>query len=551
MSLKPFSAGVVPERTASVARAAFPKGSLCIRIFDELGTIFQDQDFAELYSQHGQPGQQPFRLALVTILQFIEGLSDRGAADAVRGRIDWKYLLCLELDDPGFDHSVLCEFRARLLEGGAERILFDKILSALRDKKLVKPRTRQRTDSTHVLAAVRDLNRVERVGETLHATLNVLAVAAPEWVRVNIPTEWVDRYGKRVDEWRLPEEQKDRESYAQMVGRDGVALLDALWSEGTPEWMRSLPAVETLRRTWLEQFKTIEGIMFLRKSEDLPPSSLRIASPYDTEARFASKRSTQWVGYKVHLTETCDEETPNVITNVETECSTFNDNYSLPKIHEQLSRAELLPDKHLVDAGYIEASNIVESWREHGIDLIGPAQSNGRWQQVQGNGFDISNFQIEWEREKVICPAGRESASWKPMVDSRGNDFIHAQFARSDCSVCVHLSQCTSAKGRRRTINIKPKELDEALQQNRLREKTKEFKEEYRNRAGVEGTISQGVRAFGLRRSRYIGIAKTRLQHLGTAAAINLERVSDWFAGVDREKTRRSAFARVMEPLAA
>jgi transposase len=128
MSLKPVSDYIVPKRTASVARAAFPDGSLCIHIFDEFGTIFQDQDFADLYSQHGQPAQQPFRLALVTGLQFIEGLSDRGAADAVRGRIDWKYLLCLELDDPGVDHSVLCEFRARLLEGRAERILFDKIL---------------------------------------------------------------------------------------------------------------------------------------------------------------------------------------------------------------------------------------------------------------------------------------------------------------------------------------------------------------------------------------------------------------------------------------
>ena len=171
----------------------------------------------------------------------------------------WKYLLCLELDDPGFDHSVLCEFRARLLEGGAERILFDKILSALRDKKLVKSRTRQRTDSTHVLAAVRDLNRLERVGETLHATLNVLAVAAPEWVRVNIPTEWVDRYGKRVDEWRLPEEAKDRDAYAQMIGKDGATLLDALWSEVAPGWMRSLPAVETLRRVWVQQFGPTGG----------------------------------------------------------------------------------------------------------------------------------------------------------------------------------------------------------------------------------------------------------------------------------------------------
>ena len=174
-----------------------------------------------------------------------------------------------------------------------------------------------------------------------------------------------------------------------------------------------------------------------------------------------------------------------------------------------------------------------------------------RWQQVQGNGFDISNFLVEWDREKVICPAGRESSSWKPMVDGRGNDFIHAQFARSDCSVCFHLTQCTKSKGRIRTVNIKPKDLHEALQQTRQREKTKEFKEEYSRRAGVEGTISQVVRAFGLRRSRYIGIAKTRLQHFATAAAINLERVSDWLAGIGREKTRRSAFARVMQPLTA
>jgi len=233
-----------------------------------------------------------------------------------------------------------------------------------------------------------------------------------------------------------------------------------------------------------------------------------------------------------------------------TEEATVNDNYSLPEIHKRLSQSKLLPDKHLVDAGYIEASNLVESQREHDIDLIGPAQSNGRWQQVQGNGFDLSHFEVDWGREKVICPAGRESSSWKPMVDSRGNNFIHAAFARSDCSICPYLSQCTSAKGRRRTVNLKPKELYEALKQNRRREKCEEFKEEYRNRAGIEGTISQGVRAFGLRRSRYMGINKTRLQHLATAAAMNLERVSDWLAGIDREQTRRSAFARVMQPLA-
>jgi transposase len=176
MSLRPISVYSVPEQTARVARAAFPASNLCLRIYDELGTIFQDQDFADLFPQREQPGESPFRLALITVLQFIEGLSDRRAADAVRGRIDWKFLLCLELDDPGFDHSVLCEFRTRLLEGGAESLLFDKILSVLREKQLVKARTAQRTDSTHILAAVRDLNRLERVGETLRAAPEVFGI---------------------------------------------------------------------------------------------------------------------------------------------------------------------------------------------------------------------------------------------------------------------------------------------------------------------------------------------------------------------------------------
>jgi len=151
MSLQPVSIYIVPEQTARVAHAAFTQSSLCMRLYDQLGTIFRDQDFADLFHESGQPGLSPFRLALVTILQFLEGLSDRNAADAVRGRIDWKYLLCLELENPGFDYSVLCEFRSRLFEGGAEHRLFDKVLSILREQKLVKDRTLQRTDSTLIL----------------------------------------------------------------------------------------------------------------------------------------------------------------------------------------------------------------------------------------------------------------------------------------------------------------------------------------------------------------------------------------------------------------
>ena len=550
MSLQPSSTYSVPEHTARVARAAFPKGTLCLRLYDELGTIFTDHDFADLFAHRGQPAEAPFRLALITVLQFLEGLADRQAAEAVRARIDWKYLLCLELDDPGFDYSVLCEFRARLLAGGAEQRLFDLVLDRLRERKLVKARTRQRTDSTHVVAAVRDLNRLERVVETLRAALNVLATVAPDWVRAQIPGEWVDRYRHRAEDYHLPAAQKARETLAERVGADGHALLAVLWSPEAPEWLRALPAVDILRRIWVHNFVTLDGVVRWRQKDNIPPAALRLSSPYDPDARYAHKRSTTWTGYKMHVTETCEEELPHIITNVQTDDAVLNDNHALPQIHRQLAQRELLPNTHLVDAGYIDAQLLLESQREYGVDLVGPAQSNGRWQQVQGNGFDIGHFQIDWDAQTATCPQGKQSSSWRPGVDGRGNAVINVVFAKADCSQCPSLSQCTRAKSRRRTINLRPRELHATLQSARHRATTQAFKEEHKKRAGIEGTISQGVRAFGLRRSRYIGKAKTYLQHLATAAAINLERVADWLAGVARERTRRSAFARVMRPLA-
>jgi len=174
MSLHPTLAGPVPEQTARIALAAFPNGNPCLKWRDELGTLYQDEDFARLFPPRGQPGLPPWRLALVTVLQFWENLTDRQAAEAVRARLDWKYLLGLELTDPGFDFSVLSEFRARLLAGGQEARLLDKLIDRCRELKLLKVRSQQRTDATHVLAAIRGLNRLELVAETLRAALNQL-----------------------------------------------------------------------------------------------------------------------------------------------------------------------------------------------------------------------------------------------------------------------------------------------------------------------------------------------------------------------------------------
>ncbi|MCA1605757.1 MAG: transposase, partial [Acidobacteria bacterium] len=315
----------------------------------------------------------------------------------------------------------------------------------MRDHHLVKARTRQRTDSTHVLAAVRDLNRLGRVVETMRATLNVLATVAPKWVRATaIPPEWVERYKERTGGLnRLPSSDKDREAFGIQVGQDGYALLDILWSVESPEWFRALPAVETLRQVWVQNFVPTEGGIEWRQKDNIPPSALRINSPYDTEARYAYKRSTSWAGYKVHLSETCEEDSPHLITNVQTEKAVANDNGALPEIHEQLSRAELLPSKHLVDAGYIEAELLVNSQRAYGIELIGPAQGNVHWQREQGKGFDISHFKIDWEAEKAICPEGKASTTWRHGIDGRGNKVISATFAKADCSRCPSLLQCT------------------------------------------------------------------------------------------------------------
>ena len=199
MALRPDPIGPVPEETARVAHAAFPKGHPYLRLRDSLGTIYGDEQFAALFPPQGRPAEAPWRLALVTVLQFAEGLSDRQAADAVRDRLAWKYVLGLELTDPGFHFSILSDFRARLVEGGAEHLLLDALLERCKAVGLVRPRGKQRTDSTHILAAVRALNRLECVGETLRATLNVLAVVVPEWVRAQVPAAWHARYDTRVE----------------------------------------------------------------------------------------------------------------------------------------------------------------------------------------------------------------------------------------------------------------------------------------------------------------------------------------------------------------
>ena len=545
MSLQSPLAYAIPEQTGQVAHAAFPKGNPYMQMRDTLGPIYINPDFAALFPKQGQPAEAPAHLALITIMQFAEGLSDAQAADAVRARIDWKYALALELTDPGFDSSVLCEFRQRLIAGNAELLLFETMLTLFREQGLIKAKGRQRTDSTHVLAAIQTLNRLECVGETLRQALNTLATAAPDWLHSWVPGLWFDRYSRRFAEYRLPSGKPARSALAEQIGADGLELLRTIYEPSAPPWLQNLPAVQVLRQVWLQQFytSTDEQPLRWRLAEDLPPAAVLIRTPYDRDARYSKKRDTEWTGYKVHLTETCDDELPNLLTDVTTTPSPTADYDVLPSIQDQLANRQVAPGEQIVDAGYVSADHLISSRIKHGIDLLGPVATEPSWQATAGTGFAAAQFVLDWEAQQARCPQGQLSVGWRERRDRHGHATVQITFGTSACAACACRGQCTRSATQPRSLLVRERDHYDALQAARRRQHTELFKAQYARRAGIEGTISQGVHTGDLRRSRYIGLVKTRLMHLLLGTAINFMRVAAWLAERPRAQTRQSAFA--------
>lgn len=542
--LKPEEVNEIPAVTARVAKAAFPKGNRIMRLRDELGAVYSDEDFSSLFSLKGQPALAPWRLALVTVFQFLENLSDRQAADAVRSRLDWKYALGLELEDAGFDFSVLSEFRGRLIEHGAEQLLLDKMLDQFKAKGLLKAGGKQRSDATHILAQVRALNRSECIAESLRAALNVLATVDPDWLKAWVPNDWFKHYSLRIEESRLVDGKQARVDYLEQVGRDGFELLQQVFSASSPSYLASLPIIETLRQVWLHHFWLDEGRITYREAKDLAPAGHRISSPYDPEAGFGNKRTLMWTGYKVFLTETCDADKPRIISNVITTVAGESDINQTAKIHDELKAKELLPDIHLADAAFVNADLLVKTPETYGVELLGPVRVDSSWQAKEG-AYNISRFDIDWAAETMTCPQGKKSSSWTAKEDPLGNELISVKFRYADCTYCETRNLCTRNKKGSRQFTLKPKAQFEALSKARVVQQTPQWQEQYKARSGIESTMSQGVRSNNLRRSRYVGLKKTGLQHVATAAAINVQRVTDWLGGFPITPTRVSSFARL------
>jgi transposase len=550
MSMYPQEIGAIPAETMRVARGAYPKGSLAMRLRDELGGIYRDEHFVSLFPTRGQPAAAPWRLAIVLVLQYVDGLTDRQAADAVRGRIDWKYALGLELTDPGIDASVLSEFRARVVAGGAEALLLDALLALCKQRGWLKAGGKQRTDSTHVLARVRSLSNLECVGETLRAVLGDLARLDADWLARQISAEWLERYVHRVENYRLPKAESQRRALAEQMGADGLHLLRTLEQAGTAAELQQLKSVQLLRQVWQQYYEVREGQARWRAGQQADEDEGVIRSPYDPEARTGKKREIVWLGYKVHLTETCQTQqteaaegqegrtAPQLIVQVQTTLANEQDVEVTATIQHELAQADILPDEQVVDTGYVDADLLVSSQRDYGIRLLGPVLPDTSWQAKAGKGFDLAHFQVDWQGQQVICPQGQRSSSWSVQPER-----IEAGFARQTCAACPSQTDCTHATTAGRVVHLRPQATHETLQARRAEQQTPEFRKQYATRAGIEGTHSQGVRRMGLRRSRYDGLPKTHFQHVLTAVAINLVRIDAWLLGKSPGPTYQSPLA--------
>src|SRR5437667_2697810 len=306
MSLKPHGLEPIPEETRRLMHRLCPKGTMVTQLRDALGPIYSDEHFAHLFPKRGRPAEAPWRLALVTVLQALEGLTDRQAADAVRTRIDWLYALALPLDEPGFDYSILTDFRQRVLAAGAQDLLLEPILQLSRERGWLKARGKQRTDATAVLARVRALSSLESVGESMRAALNAVAAQEPQWLQAHLNPEWFDRYVHRFELARFPKAETQRQLLRQQVGEDVAHLLACLQEVQTPQWLRSLPEVRLLRQVFAQHYEQ-EGEQIRWRDGPAVSNEQRIVSPYDPQARSSRKRDRVGLDYKVHLTETVDQ----------------------------------------------------------------------------------------------------------------------------------------------------------------------------------------------------------------------------------------------------
>lgn len=551
MSMHSHSLEVIPEETRALMERLWPKGTMVTQLRDALGPIYSDEAFAHLFPKRGRPAEAPWRLAVVTVLQALEGLTDRQAASAVHTRIDWRYALALPINEVGFDYSILSDFRTRLVQAQATELILEPILRLCRERGWLKAGGKQRTDATVILAQVRNLSSLESVGESMRACLNALAQADEVWLRAHLNPDWFDRYVHRFELSRFPKAESQRKLLRKQVGEDVAALLGFLDEPQTPPCLQTLSEVAVLRQVFAQHYEQ-RGTQVHWRDGPAVSNEERVVSPYDHEARSSRKRETCWLGYKVHLTETCDADPaiPHLITHVQTTVATVQDTDVLAPIQEHLRQIGLAPGEHYVDQAYPSGPHLVEQARL-GTRIIGPVGADTSWQQRAQHGYALADFTLDWSTQVAICPHGQRSTCWRQEWERRHQQTIVVSFAAATCRACPAHDSCTKGPAGR-TLTLRPLEVHRALQERRNAQHTSEFVEQYGRRAGVEGTIGQAIRTTRLRRTPYQGLAKTHLHHVAIATALNLKRIAAHLSALSLDRPSRpvrplSPFARLQQ----
>jgi hypothetical protein len=353
----------------------------------------------------------------------------------------------------------------------------------------------------------------------------------------------------------------ERDALSLQYGRDGRALLSAIYAQrGEPAWLRELPQAAilctVLRLTFLvECGKGGREVVRRRDAnrDGAPPAQRRLASPYDTDARWAAKGDELfWLGYKLHLTETCDDpademdraerQAPNLITNIHTTDATVPDNAATVPVHQDLAGRDLA--RHYLDSGYPSAANVLAARREHGITMVTPLLGDSSRQAKTGNGYSRDDFVIDYDTRTATCPQGQTSAHWNPQVRD-GVEKIHIAFPQRACQACDAQPECTSSKVRRRRITVYPREIHELQQAARSAQGTKDWRADYQRRAGIEGTMNQAANTVGLRKARYRGLKKVELEHYIAATAINIIRLDAYLTHQPFDRTHSSQLIRL------
>lgn len=517
MSLKWDLPRQVPEDTAALAGPLFPLPNIYHQIGDRFDDLFPDQGpFVRLYCTTGRGAIPPLLLALVTVFQMLEKVSDRTAAEWVVSRMDWKYALHLSLTYPGFHFTDLSAFRQRLVDHEEERLVFDDLLGKLKALGLIQSRSQMRTDSTHIVGLIERLNQFELVTESIRGVLGASDKLARAWTEATIPAVFYETYGQRQSTFGRKEHELGAD--LQQAGQDGAWLLVQV-DQSAPQVVRDLSEVHILRQVLAQQFP---------QGTNHPPATPRpgggeiIESPHEPEARRGTKRDEHWLGFKVQVTETCEPNQPHLITDIDVTSATANDSPELPHIQDRLQARDLVPREQFVDQGYVSGEYIVKS-QNRGIDWVGPAPADTH----PDNGFRQADFQVDREARQVTCPVGEVSRVWSERVTVEDEPpTIEVRFSAATCQACPAFGVCTTSRqGRSLELNA----YREALEARREEAHTETFQQRYRIRAGIESTLSELVRGHGLRRARSRGQAKMLLQACLTAAAANLKRVVRWW----------------------